>query len=78
MGLQLSNVEDKMVWSFNVASGQITVKLTYQFLVDTHLNSVDCWWHKELWIWKIPMIIKCFTWLYLNDKVNTWDNLLKK
>ena len=27
---------------------------------------------------KLPLKIKCFTWIYLNNKVNTWDNLLKK
>ena len=38
-GLQLTEVEDRLVWSLNAVPGQITAKLSYHFLVDTHLTA---------------------------------------
>ena len=47
VGLHLSEVEEILVWSYNSMSRHITTKLAYGFIVDNHLEPVDCWWHKE-------------------------------
>ena len=60
------------------SSNEICVKLAYDFIVDELRISVDGWWRKDLWQWKIPLKIKCFSWLCVNDKVSTWDNILKR
>jgi hypothetical protein len=36
------------------------------------------WWHRAFWDWNIPIKIKLFCWFLLENKVLTWDNLLKK
>jgi len=35
-------------------------------------------WYTDLWQWKIPLKIKLFVWLLLEQKLLTWDNLVKR
>ena len=33
------------------------------------------WWAKLTWKWNIPLKLKCFLWLFLENKILNWDNL---
>jgi hypothetical protein len=35
-------------------------------------------WYSEIWKWQIPLKVKLFVWLLLEQKILTWDNLLKR
>jgi hypothetical protein len=35
-------------------------------------------WYTELWHWQLPLKVKLFTWLMLEQKILTWENLLKR
>jgi hypothetical protein len=32
----------------------------------------------ELWEWKLPLKVKVFIWLLLEERILTWDNLTKR
>jgi hypothetical protein len=40
-------------------------------------NTVGGWRH-SLWNWNLALKLKLFTWLALENKINTWDNLQRK
>lgn len=50
----------------------------HTLLFYSHNSPASKWWHRMIWKWKIPMKLKCFTWLCLEDKILTWKNLLKR
>lgn len=74
-GIQLNDAEDRLVWGGNPASGNVTAKSAYKrILQDKYIYPQD-WWYLKIWQWNIPVKLKCFSWLILQDKLKTWDNL---
>lgn len=78
MGLQLSNDTNKLIWSFNKIDGQFTAQFAYLFITSSTGDSDRSWHWKDIWRWRIPTKIKCFSWICTNNKISTWDNLMRK
>ena len=77
-GCRLSEEEDTLIWFANPSTGNITAKSTYQAIVQNSSSTVKIWQYKSLWKWKIPLKIKCFMWLDLQNCLKTWDKLIRK
>ena len=56
-------------------TGEITTKLAYDSLFYNMRDSKRNWWYEALLEWNIPLKIKLFCWLMLENKILTWDNL---
>lgn len=68
---------DSLVWVFNEVGGDYSIKLRYK----TVFNLVGInpkWWWNKLWKSIAPSNAKIIKWLYLNGKVLTWDQLVKR
>jgi hypothetical protein len=78
VGILLHNAEDFFLWDRGDNSGLITVNKIYTAIANSVWQSNISGWRKQLWIWKIPLKIKLFTWLSVENKTPTWDNLQRK
>ena len=67
-----------IVWSYNLEIGHISMNFAYAFIEDLMPTTSKDWCRKDLWCWKFPHKIKCFSWMCINDKVSTWENILKR
>jgi hypothetical protein len=73
MDLQLSNENDKFVWSLTT-SGVFTVKSMYLDLLDDGTKFLK----KYIWKIKVPLKIRVFMWFLHRKVILTKDNLTKK
>jgi hypothetical protein len=73
-GVSLSCKDDSIVWSWNLGSGVVTVKSSYEALVDQNTMVDPVWWHKALWKVHVPLKIILFVWLCLHDCILTGEN----
>lgn len=71
-GVKLNQDTDHLVWGGNPASGYVTAQTAYSRIVQDKFISPQDWWYKRLWNWSIPLKLKCFSWLLLQDKLKTW------
>lgn len=78
VGVRLNQDLDQLVWGGNPASGFVTAKSAYSRIVQDKYIYPQDWWYKRLWYWAIPLKLKCFSWLLLQDKLKTWENLCKR
>lgn len=53
-GFRLSNLEVKLVWSYNMESGQIYAISVYAANVQCQAIGVPKWWYLKLWKWHNP------------------------
>jgi hypothetical protein len=74
-GIFLSNQEDKLVWTWNLMDGQVNVKDAYEALMFKAVQVNIDWWKNSIWSWNLPLKIRLFNWLLLNNSILTWDNL---
>lgn len=77
-GFQLTLDDYYLAWSWNEENGELTAKLAYDAILFTLLNTQRNWWHFSYWKWHIPLMIKLFCWLMLENKILTWDNYVKR
>jgi hypothetical protein len=35
-------------------------------------------WYTDLWYWQLPLKVKLFMWLLLEQRIITWENLVKR
>lgn len=77
-GCRLNDQKDTFSWISNSETGTITAKSAYLELIRENLFHEEKWWFTVLWKWKIPLKMKCFMWLALQNSLKTWDNLLKR
>lgn len=77
-GVHLSNSVDKLVWAGNTGNGSVTAKSAYKRIIQQKYIFPPDWWYVKIWKWHIPLKLKCFTWLILQNKLKTWDNLCKQ
>lgn len=74
----LNENDDMLVWIWNKSTSQEKDKEAYNTIILNH-SSIDIkWWFGKLWKWHFPLKIKCFFWLYLENYVLTWDNLVRR
>jgi ferredoxin len=45
--------------------------------LEMETKETNCW-YKELWNWKVPLKIKVFIFLMLEQRILTWENLVKR
>lgn len=63
-GVKINLDPDRLVWSGNANTGIVTAKTTYiRIMKDNYI---------------FPLKLKCFLWLAIQDKLKTWENLLKR
>lgn len=67
-----------MVWAWNKNAGLISANDAYGAISASSRAPENHWWYKKLWKWSFPLKIKCFSWLCLERKILTYDNLMKK
>lgn len=77
-GFKITNLQDSLVWSWNIKNGEINAKQAYDSLFFNMMDFNQKWWHKALWKWYMPLKIKLFNLLMLENKILTWENFLKR
>jgi hypothetical protein len=75
--VRLSDSEDELVWRRNVVGGNCSTKLGYDALFGPREND-EVWWWKKIWKVKGPPKSILFMWIYINNKVLTWEMLRKR
>jgi hypothetical protein len=78
LGIHLTNSPDTPHWSRGDKSGQITAKNIYVAIANANWPNNISGWKNTFWAWRIPQKINIFFWLLTKNKLNTWDNLLRK
>jgi hypothetical protein len=76
--IQLSVQEDSLHWIGGDRSGNITVKNLYNAISSTFWIQRCTRWRRYLRHLPLPLKIKLFIWLAANEKILTWDNLLRR
>jgi hypothetical protein len=77
-GLKLLEREDAPIWIGGDLTGRTTVFKHLHCYLKSLLAAFNYNWRKKLWHWNMPLKIKLFTWLSLENKINTWDILCRK
>jgi hypothetical protein len=77
-GILLTDRLDKLIWTRGDRSGNISAKNVYNALASKLWTHNKSWWHRSLWDWDLAPKIKLFTWLMMEDKILTWDNLQRR
>ena len=73
-GIEISEAEDTVTWSKDENRCIPTTKVAYISLLEDEIVWVSKWWHKQVWKGNLPIKIKCFLWLALENKLLTQDN----
>ena len=76
--IRLNLLSDTLVWEHNRSNGLVSSKLVYDCIFHTLSPSAGNSLLALIWSGILPTKISCFSWLVLENKVLTWDNLQKK
>jgi hypothetical protein len=74
-GVQLQDRPDELKWIGGDRSGTLTARNVYNALASKLWPQPIGGWQKKLWTWDLAPKIKYFTWLFVENKILTWDNL---
>jgi hypothetical protein len=77
-GISISDRHDELRWTGGDCSGLITTKNVYNALATELWKNKIGGWRRNLWGWDCPQKIKLFSWLLIEDKLLTWNNLQKR
>lgn len=77
-GFSLLGRKDKLLWSWNTLNGTLSANLTYEAIIFELYNVSKNWWYRHLWKWKLPLKVKLFCWLSLENRVLICDNYMKR
>ena len=77
-GIKIHNTEDTLLWLQNPKNGMVTANSAYELIVSRNLPLAHHSFYTQIWHFSIPQKIKRFIWLVIKNKVNTWDNLIKR
>ena len=58
--------------------GQVTAQQAYDCIAHYHCQDSPEKTLVNMWKYNLTLKVICFVWLYLPNRINTWDNLLKK
>jgi hypothetical protein len=78
VGIYLTDSPNELIWTRGNVLGNITTKNAYDSITSNIWNHRKNWWHYSLWKWDMAPKIKHFTWLLLENKIITWENLQKR
>ena len=56
----------------------VLAKKYYKLIVSEHLLVIKDGILPKVWGFNMPHKLKCFTWLAVNRKINTWDSLYNR
>ena len=74
--IRLFEAEYSIVWSWENEE-YVSAKSLYEAISYICTNYNKKWWYKKIWKWHLPLKLKCFLWLCLENRILTWDNLIK-
>jgi hypothetical protein len=77
-GFELNNEKDTLLWSWDTKGGQVNAKQAYEVQLLEEVVVEPTYWYTELWQWQLPLKVKLFIWLMLEQKILTWENLVKR
>jgi hypothetical protein len=77
-GIQLKDRPNMLRWTGGDGSGNLTAKNVYNALASKLWSPKLCGWRRTFWVWDLAPKIKLFTWLLLEDRILTWDNLQRR
>jgi hypothetical protein len=77
-GFELNNEKDTLMWSWDTKGGQVNAKQAYEVQLMEDMEEEPTFWYTELWKWQLPLKVKLFIWLMLEQKILTWENLAKR
>lgn len=72
----LSSRLDKLVWNDTFLEGSIKVFKAYKHIIQEKLTNTPSWGCLNIWKWNFPL--RLFGWLVINNKILSWENLLKR
>ena len=78
VGIWLKEEEDVLVWSWNNSFEQVCAKFVYVVISQLRSFYVNKCWYYRLWKWKMPLKLKCFFCLVMENCILTWDNLVRR
>jgi hypothetical protein len=74
-GIFLMDSPYEMVWKRNTSMGIMTGKNTYDAIKTNIWTRSTNWCHNAMWKWDMILKIKVFTWLLMENRILTWENL---
>jgi ribonuclease HI len=77
-GISLTDALDELRWTGGDGTGYLTTKNVYNALATKLWQKNNGGVRRKLWNWECPQKIKIFSWLLIEDKLLTWNNLLKR
>jgi hypothetical protein len=77
-GAFIQDKVDELMWTGGDNSGFLSVKNAYNALLSTLRMQPVGGWRLKLWKWDLPLKIKLFIWLAVENKILSWDNLQQK
>jgi hypothetical protein len=77
-GIELNNEKDRLMWSWDTKKGQVNAKQAYKVQVLEDMEEETKYWYSEIWNWQLPLKVKLFIWLLLEQRILTWENLNKR
>jgi len=76
--ISLFDGHDELRWTGGDCTGLLTTKNVYNALAAELWKNKIGGWRRKLWAWDFPQKIKLFSWLLIEDKLLTWNNLHKR
>jgi hypothetical protein len=76
--VQLRRKTDTLLWMGRDTSGRILVKNIYEAIENKKKNKEIGGWRKALWSWEVPLKLKLFNWLMIENKLLTWEILQRR
>jgi hypothetical protein len=74
----IDNTKDELRWTGGDLSGELTVKNCYNAILSTQNLPIWSGWKLKCWKWSVQLKILLFFWLATDNRILTWDILLKK
>jgi hypothetical protein len=66
------------LWSWDTKRGQVNANQAYKVQLLEDMEEEPMYWYNELWKWQLPLKVKLFIWLMLEQRILTWENLNKR
>jgi hypothetical protein len=77
-GISPTDDYDEIRWTGGDGTCIITTKNIYNALAAELWQKNSDIVKRKIWSWECPLKLKLFTWLLMEDKILTWNNLLKR
>ena len=70
--------ECTLKWTWNTKTGNFSAKMRYDAAIFLEHQNPECWWWSKIWKTNAPLKIVITLWLALNNKLLTWEVLLRR